>query len=382
MTSKQFTESLKIPRILIVDDNFQTLELLTRIFRSHAQVVTASDGLDALKKFNDWEYDVILLDIMLPKMDGLQVLEAIRNAETNADTPVIMISALSENEMVAKGIREGANDYITKPIDPGVILARTQTQITIKRNNDERIRLTNNLQIMNEFRVNMMRIASHDLKNPINNMRMITHLMREKIDLPTEADTWMDQVDNSLDEMMSVIEQMLDSENMTEFATRLDIQEMNPYTVIEQTIAQYQATAELKDITIHNALTPYDTERIHADANRMGQAFGNILSNAIKYSPIGSDVYISAQAIQQRKNQMWELAVRDEGEGIPESELSTLFDAFVTATPRPTADEPSTGLGLWIVRELMILQNGDVAVECPHDGGSIFYLQFPLSTDA
>src|SRR5688572_18148877 len=119
-------------KILIVDDEPANIVLLSRLLNHSYEVVSAQDGKSALDLLATDSYDLVLLDIMMPRMSGFDVLQAIRGGEATSDTPVILISALTENEYIVRGLGLGANDYITKPIEPQIVIARVQTQVRLK----------------------------------------------------------------------------------------------------------------------------------------------------------------------------------------------------------------------------------------------------------
>src|SRR5262245_52560830 len=122
-----------VPLVLSVDDERYNLVLLERMLRDSCRVISVTNAQAALDTLAQAPFDLILLDIMMPEVDGLQTLQAIRKNPNTAEIPVILISALSDGMDVARGLEAGANDYITKPIDFDVTLARVQTQVTLKR---------------------------------------------------------------------------------------------------------------------------------------------------------------------------------------------------------------------------------------------------------
>ncbi len=148
------------PLLLIVDDEPANLALLQRLFQPHYHVMSVTGGHAALALLVQAPFDLVLLDIMMPEMDGLQTLEVIRETPKTADLPVILVSALSEAQHVARGLQMGANDYITKPFELDVMTARVQTQLTLKQLQDERKRHIAELEAVGEMKDRFLQMAS------------------------------------------------------------------------------------------------------------------------------------------------------------------------------------------------------------------------------
>lgn len=355
------------PRILAVDDEPHNLQLLQRIFRDTDLVCVAS-GKAALALLEQDNFDVVMLDIMMPVMNGYEVLEHIRQTPHLAYLPVILVSALNQDEDIARGLQLGANDYVGKPYDIDVVSARVRTQIELKKLMDEREHMIQELKAANEIQTQFVRIASHDLKNPLNNLNLMHSILRQNV--REEDRVLFELADQSILTMLDLIEQFLDSIVLNNNRMEINIQPTNLDKLVLETIASYSAAAEQKDIAIELAS---DAGMVLADERRLAQVMSNLVSNAIKYSPPGSVIKVDAEVA----NTEFIVKVIDKGPGIPEDERDKLFQAFGKLSPRPTAGESSTGLGLWIVKQLIELQNGQIGVDCPPEGGSIFWFTIP-----
>jgi signal transduction histidine kinase len=363
------------PRLLIVDDQAYNLQLLERVFSKSYEVVSVDSGEAALALLGEQTFDAVLLDIMMPGMDGLAVLKVIRDAPETADLPVILVSALSEDQHVANGLELGANDYITKPFDVTVAQARVHTQVTLKQLTDERKQTIANLRAANDLKERLMRIASHDLKGPLNNLHMVSFLLRESAGDDAELHKLLDMADENINLMLALTEEFLESGVARGDEIELKPEPLSIPLLIEQTLHQYEPVAFQKDIHLVTAFD--DDHPVIADPNRMLQVLSNLVSNAIKYSPSGSTVRVETQNNGRRLR----INVIDQGEGIPADERSQLFQPFSRLSTRPTAGEHSTGLGLWIVQQLVALHGGEVGVDCPSSGGSVFWVDLPLAAE-
>ncbi len=356
-----------LPTILAVDDEPANLLLMQRLLQREYRVVCSPTGQTALEILSQTPVDVVLLDIMMPVMNGYQVLQAIRERPVIADIPVIMVSAMSDAKDVAQGLEIGANDYITKPIDPDVTIARIQTQVALKQLQDERKKVIQELQAAQSLRDNLLRIASHDLKGPLMNMQFVSVLFHQVEDQLPESKVWLEAMDSSISTMKTVIEDFLDTAAMDTRAIDLKMDRVSLKDVIDKMVTLHQVHANKKDIRIE--VSDYDGS-ILADAARFEQALGNLVSNAVKYSPLHTTVRIWTMVEGKRTH----ICVADEGPGIPAAERSRLFTQFGKLSTRPTDNESSTGLGLWIVKQMINLQGGEVGVDCPPEGGSVFWI--------
>jgi len=354
-------------RILIVDDESSNITILTRLFRAEYETVSAQNGWDALDLIEHETFDLVLLDIMMPQVSGLDVLKAIRENSRTAELPVILISARMDENDIVEGLTIGANDYITKPFRLAELRARARTQITLKRLQDQSKQTINELREAHEMKDRFFRIASHDMKGPISNLRLVHYLVRKRVDADPQAMELLNTADANLDNMQNVINEFLDLAALQSGKIDLRMEEVPLEAVLNDVLRQYHLNALKKDISVdtHIGGTAY------ADAARLGQALGNLISNALKYSPRNSTVTVWTEMNTERVR----ICVADQGEGIPEDERDRLFTQFGKLSPRPTDGESSTGLGLWIARHLITLQGGDIGLDSPETGGSIFWIE-------
>lgn len=359
----------ELPTILAVDDEPANLLLLQRLLQRQFRVICSPNGATALQILEQNPIDVVLLDIMMPYMNGYQVLQTIRgNDGPTSDIPVILISAMSDAKDVAQGLEIGANDYITKPIDPEVTIARIQTQIALKQLQDERKKVIRELKAAQALKDNLLRIASHDLKGPLMNVQLVSSLFRRVEDQIPAAHDWLDALDASVSAMQTVIEDFLDTAAVNSSMVDITLESVSVQKVVDNLVKLFQAHAEKKHITIE----AHDCSAfVLADPARFQQALGNLVSNAVKYSPLNSTIRIW----MFQEGDCVHICVGDEGAGIPAAERSRLFTQFGKLSTRPTDGEHSTGLGLWIVKHIINLQGGEVGVDCPPEGGSVFWLQ-------
>jgi signal transduction histidine kinase len=356
--------------LLIVDDDESLALLLCRILEPHYRVTVISDGQEALRLLPQHHFDLILSDIHMPEFNGFQVLEGVRKMADYADTPVILISGVSDSNDIVRGLEMGANDYLSKPVDRQVALARIRTQIALKYSLDAQKQMIQELKSVQAMRDRFFHIASHDLKNPMNNIRMAHFLLRGMLEDDPSADVLLENIEIALDSMQSIVGDFLDMAAIQSQALDLKLEDVLVEDALWDVIIQFNISAQKKNIVLK---LDDVAGHVRADSRRLIQALGNLVSNAIKYSPRDTVVKLSTE----NKDGVIRILIQDQGPGIPEEERPLLFSEFGKLSTKPTEGEGRTGLGLWIVKQLVTLQNGLVGAEFPESGGSIFWLELP-----
>jgi two-component system sensor histidine kinase/response regulator len=376
MIPSDFTSTLlnaheKRATILIVDDEVVNRILLTRILKVQHALVEADSAKLALAILEQQPVDLVLLDIMMPEMNGLEALDVIRKQPETSQTPVILISALSRTADIVAGLHLGANDYITKPIDVEVVLARVETQLKLKRMMDLQKRVIAEFEASQQLKDRLLRIASHDLRSPLMNIHMVETLLRDSLADDPEAAGLLDMLQHTVFYMNGIIEEFLDVAACQSGRIELQLRDVNAHEIVVRVINEFGVMAARKDIEFAlGALSG----TVYADPSRVIQILNNLVSNAVKYSPHGTTVTLWTEA----GDEFVRFFVADQGPGIPDNERDRLFTEFGKLSPRPTGDESSTGLGLWIVKHMVMLHGGVVGVDCPDRGGSIFWFDLPL----
>ncbi len=358
-------------QVLIVDDEASNIAILDRLFRSEYKTFTVTSGEAAFKLLDEQTFDLVLLDIMMPIISGLDVLKSIRQNPRTAELPVILISARMDENDIVEGLSIGANDYITKPFRLAELRARARTQLTLKHLQDERKQTINELRAAHELKDRFLRIASHDLKGPIGNLRLANYLLRARLSGDAQSLELLDNADLNLNSMHGVVNEFLDMAALQSGRIDLRVEDVTVDTVLKDLLKQYHLNAMKKDIEIESRVGG----TVHADSARLGQALGNLISNALKYSPKDSKITISTEERGERLR----ISVADQGPGIPVEERDRLFTQFGKLSNRPTGGESSTGLGLWIAHHLTTLQGGEIGVDSGVSGGAVFWIEMPAS---
>jgi signal transduction histidine kinase len=362
------------PKLLIIEDEPQTRKLLGTYFKADYAVQSAPNGESALALLARESFDLLLLDIRLPDIDGYAVLAAVRARFNSSELPVILLSGNDEVDWIIRGLNEGANDYIVKPILPEMLRARAENLIALKRLNDTHKDAIDKLTSSQKAQTQFLSIVSHDLKNPLHNLRTALFLLRDMLPDDPQALKILDNADTTVNDMIAMIMLFLDASRLQAgVGIAVNLSVVNLSDVIRHLAGLNRLAAAEKAITL---MLQEISGLVMADGRLLAQAVGNLIDNAIKFSPRGSQIEIGVTPSPDAGDCL-RVAVRDHGAGIPPDERARLFGMFNKLSPRPTNNESSTGLGLWIVKQLTLLQGGRVGADFPTGGGSLFWIDMP-----
>jgi two-component system, sensor histidine kinase and response regulator len=350
--------------ILIVDDTPANLGVLVETLGAAGyQLMVAEDGEEALAQIIQAQPpDLILLDVMMPGLDGFETCRRLKARPATRDVPVLFMTALNETADKVKAFAAGGVDYITKPIEHEEALARVRTHLTLHRLQRE---TAAQLALKEQF----MRIAGHDLRNPLCLILMAAELAKRQAAIPASVADHLTNIAECATQMRRIIDTFLAiriSANGTP-AGRVDLG-----LVGDAIVRQHAAAAERKRIRV---VTDFDPKLPLASCEGAlaYQAFANLLGNALKFTPRGGTVTVRTASQPGRVR----ASVQDSGPGIPAAEHDQLFHEHARLSPRPTGGEESHGLGLAIVKQLVEAQGGAVGAEFPAAGGSIFWFELP-----
>ncbi|MCR6655234.1 MAG: hybrid sensor histidine kinase/response regulator [Opitutus sp.] len=354
-------------KILIVDDTPANLGVLVETLGAAGyELMVAEDGEEALAQTAEIVPDLILLDVMMPGLDGFETCRRLKAQATTADVPVLFMTALNETQDKVRAFSSGGVDYLTKPIEHEEALARVRTHLALRRYQRE-------LAEQLTRKENFMRIASHDLRNPVCLILFATELARRQEEIPESVRKQLESIGESAAQIRRIIDTFLGL-TLTcpegETSGRVDLALLG-----DAVVRQHRPAAERKNIRLIAPSAPDALPNVRCDATLTYQVIANLVSNALKFTPPGGRVALHASVANDKVR----LAVADSGPGVPADERARLFAAGAKLSPRPTAGEESHGLGLPIVKQLVESQGGSVGAEFPADGGSVFWFELPAA---
>nr|WP_295783866.1 hybrid sensor histidine kinase/response regulator [Rhodoferax sp.] len=380
-------DTLQRPVILVVDDTPQNLALMRDLLETDYTVKLAPSGERALKIAKNQPVDLILLDIMMPDVDGYEVCRQLKADPVTADIPVIFFTAKTETQDEQMGFALGAVDYIAKPISPPIVLARVKAHLLFKqardalerRNREDKQRFDAALaqQVeLNELKSTFVAMTSHEFRTPLTSILVSQSLLRNYCDrLPVgERNGLLDSIESAVKRMVLMLDQVLT-------IGRADAQllSFNPKPVNLLALCQQlrdEAVASHNQGSVNTARVALDAEldgqEVFADEKLLRHILGNLLSNAIKYSPGTAQALFKVRP--KAKGVIFE--IRDQGIGIPAQDLPRLFGDFHRASN--VGNIPGTGLGLAIVKRAVESHGGAISVTSETGNGTCFTVSIPL----
>jgi len=377
MTST-FDVTLPVPAestILVVDDVPRNIQVVASVLGDAGyEIMPATSGAQALDRVQTRLPDLILLDLMMPEMDGLETCAKLK-AGAAAKVPVIFLTASNELAHLVKAFEAGAVDYVTKPFNPQELLARVATHLELKHSRDALEKQTQRLRQLNEEKNEYLGIAAHDLRGPLNNIIASSHMLLTEDDLDPEEEREMLQfVHQSAKHMSELVRNLLDVNAIEAGQLRLNPVACSLLEIVSSALDSHRHRAVLKEQQLEFT-APGGLVGVVVDPNATLQVVDNLVSNAIKYSPPRKSIQV--HLLQQDGKAR--LVVKDHGPGLTPEDQKRLFGKFARLSAKPTGGEVSIGLGLSIVKKMVEASGGKVWCESEPGNGAAFIVEWPLA---
>ncbi len=361
-----------ISQILIVDDekSFRSM-LKDQLLSAGFLVDEASSGDEALSMVTLKDYSIILLDIRMDKMNGLEVLKTLRRITPNTD--IIMVTAFADIPSAVESIKYGACDYLEKPIQIDMLLDKIKL-LTRSREEDRRLQ---------EIQIDFPTLVMHKLRIPLSAVKSAVSLLNKGLDnIVTEKQReLLTHIDHTLVKINATIDDLIDLAQIESGNVQLEKLPVNLDELVPAVCSRMEADAKAKNINFEFIIdkkvptTEIDTEKIE-------KVLINILDNAIKYSSTGENILITTTAIHKEQDgvlrQFVEVSVTDNGVGIPANILPHIFDKYKPDTPNK---EKTTGLGLALCKLIVEVHGGYILAESEAKKGTTIRFAVPVDTD-
>ena len=362
-------------KVLIVDDVVSNVLLLKILLANEKfQVCTASNGKDCIEISRKEHPDLILLDVMMPDLNGFDTAVILKKGEDTKDIPIIFLTALNTPQDLVHGFQVGASDFLTKPFNQEELVMRVTQQISlvaakriIEQQNQELRATLNN-------RDKMYSVIAHDLRSPMASIRMVLNLVVASASPETvgeEVYNLLDQANRESEEVHDLLDNLL---KWTKSQTgRLNVvkQELELNDIIPGVVEIFDTIAATKHIKLE-LKSESDSLKVEADNDMLKTVVRNFLSNAIKFSPADSTIEIT----MTKENEFAKVSVRDHGVGIASDRLDSIFHKGETTYG--TGGEEGSGLGLQLCQDFARKNGGDCTVESVEGQGSTFSVLIPL----
>jgi signal transduction histidine kinase len=328
----------------------------------------ASNGRQALQMVSNVKPDLILLDIMMPEMDGFEACLHFKKDPKTKDIPIIFLTAKTDTNEIVKGFKQGAVDYITKPFRGAELLARVKTHLELKFSREA-------LKELNATKDKFFSIIAHDLKDPLQFLLLSADLLYNQYDLfnETKRKDYIHRFHNSSQQLSALLENLLVWARLQSGSIETKPGKIDIGALVTESIDLLKGNAQKKDIALSSQIGPGIAA--FADKNMIRTVLRNLISNAVKFTPPGGTVKVTAST--SPKGDWLEISVSDTGVGINRQDITGLFRIDVKKSTRGTDNEKGTGLGLILCKEFVEKNNGSIKVTSTPGKGSCFTFTLP-----
>ncbi len=357
------------PIILIVDDVPKNIQVLgTLLSKFDCELAIAMNGKQALDTVAKVKPDLILLDVMMPVMDGHETCKALKSDDLTKDIPVIFLSAKTENEDIVKGFELGAVDYVTKPFIGSELLARVKTHLTLKAAQKT---LNQEVNSKNKF----FSIISHDLRGAFGIIMNFVQIIQENKEFLSEDEIneLLDDIGNTSKNTLELLENLLRWARSQTGSIKFNPENYNLSDLLSEIQQKQQDIASSKNITIK--YEKQEDRNIYVDKNMILVVLRNLISNAIKFTDAGGKIILRSQA----NGSHVKIEVTDNGTGIKPDVVDKLFTIDTKVSTYGTEQEQGNGLGLVLCNEFVKRNNGEIGVNSVYGEGTTVWFTLPLS---
>lgn len=363
-------------RILVVDDQAANLRVVDALLTRHGyEVITATSGEDALQMAMTQVPDLMLLDMMMPGMDGFGLLAEVKQCASLLRLPVVFLTAAQDRELLLRAFDAGAVDYVTKPFMPEELLARVNAHVGLKLARDRLERVAHQRQ-------ELVNLVAHDLKNPLTSVVFASDILINNGVKSERIPRYLQMIHDSAMDAIGYIRRYLETQSDLAAARSLTA-DINVSASLPEAIdwlsARYGLQLESRGMRCKMQVAEH-CKPVAIDGLVLRQVAENLVSNAMKYAP-GSDVELGARASAPG---FWQLTVADRGPGIPMSKQRELFKPFVRLSDDDPSNGLSSGLGLSLAKQIIVNAGGELWYEDRDGGGARFVIELPeaLAIDA
>lgn len=372
--------------ILLADDNADMRQYIERLLAPYCKVKVVSNGELALEAALADPPDLVLSDIMMPKIDGMELLSLFRSNDRLKMIPFILLSAQAGEEAKVGALQSGADDYLVKPFNANELLARVKAnlnfelqtlnhQLQLKYNELERI--NKKLRDINQFENEFITTVNHELRTPLTSIRGSLGLLLSGVsgNLPDKMLHLIEIANRNCERLILLINDILDLKKIESGQMKFDLKQVNLKDFIIQAFELNRSYCEKFNVLlkVHEPLLDIS---ILVDFDRLMQVITNLISNAAKFSEKGGEIEISVV----EKGKYVRVAVTDHGCGIPKKFHSKIFGKFMQADNASASQKGGTGLGLCISKSIIENLRGEIGFVSKVNSGSTFYFDLPRSS--
>jgi len=394
--------------VLIIDDETTNIMALTSILSADYDVYAAKNGMDAIILAEEQLPDVILLDVLMPEMDGYEVIAALKKSENTKDIPVIFITGLTNPDAEKKGLALGAADYILKPFNPDIVKLRIQIQIKLVnhiRALEERDEMERQLNLIRELEAGLIAAKeqaeysrglaehssrakseflsrmSHEMRTPMNAIMGMLQILKVR-GIPENLKDYINEINKASNHLLVMINDVLDVTGMEYGVFKLSNEPFNILTAFKDVLETEEYNASQKNQSIIVTIDPDIPRSLFGDEKRLKQVMANLLANAVKFTPEAGEINFKAvKSGDEEDCVVLQIEVSDNGIGISDEEQNNLFQLFEQIDGSNTRRHGGIGIGLALSKRIVDMMGGRIWVESEPGKGAkfTFTCKFPTA---
>lgn len=355
-------------KVLVVDDVTKNIQLVASFLKQSGYDINFStSGKAALNHIKREKFDLILLDIMMPEMDGFEVCEKLKSNPKTKDIPVIFLTAKTDIDSITKAFEVGGIDYITKPFNKAELLARVKTHLELQQQKQ-------NLKELNATKDKFFSIIAHDLRSPLNQLLGLSEILQKEIESEKVDDAikLANLINESAKSGRLLLENLLEWSRSQTGSINFMPEVLDLLKITNEVLELIENNAKQKSIKIQSRI--HMDLQAFADDNMIKTILRNLISNSIKFTNRGGTIVLDAKKTEE----MVIYSISDNGIGINEDDLEKLFRIEINPKSIGKSKEKGTGLGLILCKEFIEIIGGKIWVESIFEKGSTFSFSIPL----
>lgn len=353
------------PKLWIVDDeaaNFTVIELL--LSQESYALTHLSNAIALLETVEQCLPDLILLDVMMPGIDGIEACHRLKRSPLTRHIPILMVTALSAKEDLARCLEAGADDFISKPVNGLELRARVRSLLRMKRQYDELQQLLVIRDEMLQLRTDLSNMVIHDLRNPLSNISLSCQIL-QMYGLDDRITRKIDQIEYATHRLESMIDSLLVTAKLEAGKLQVVLEPIDLQVLVQSVYQEFMAIAQQQQVTLALSLPP-QTIQLLADSTLLRRVLDNLVANAVKFAPSDSVVTIALESTPETIA----LQVCDQGQGISPDQRETIFAKFEIGQHVPNVKQ--LGLGLAFCKMAVEAHDGYLTVSDNQPQGCIF----------
>lgn len=370
------TDSQNTQTILVVDDVPENIDIISGVLQGKYRIKAALNGPVSLKiARSESPPDLILLDIQMADMDGYEVCKTLKSDPKTRKIPVIFLTGKTETDDETRGLELGAVDYITKPINPPILLTRINTHLNISNQKKELEKSYQTIKMAEESRDTLAHMIVHDLNNPLANILGFSQLAERVLQKETlDRERVMKHIkgiQSSANQMRVLIRGILDISKLEAGDMPVNLAILDGVKLAREASAQFASSSEGEPlIKFESSL---EQALLKADEELLMRVLQNLIGNALKHTARGTSITCSVHRTEEEII----FSVSDQGPGIPEEYTDKIFDKFFQIQSRTEGKKYGVGLGLAFCKMAITAQGGRIWVESKEGDGSVFKVALP-----